>query len=320
MIPRTVLKEKIRAAWFDAQYSLAEDVREALERAESEERLPLARLHFDMNLRSLATTSKVKMPLCGDTGLPVYFVVFGEQAIGAVEGGLATVFDVCREAVAYATREIPMRQDVVDSFTREERAGNLGVGFPHFYQRIEPDTDFIEITAISVGGGPELMGQAAMVMLPLDGIKGIQKFVVENVVRTDSGTNCNPQVIGVGVGGSMDIACGLAKQAALLRYVGERNPRADLANLEKELLDILNDLEIGPWGLGGKATVLDVHIEAVESHLASLPVAVYMHCPAMRRKTLRFHADGRVEEGVHNSWFRSGHDELGTRPQYSAAS
>jgi len=117
----------------------------------------------------------------------------------------------------------------------------------------------------------------------------------------------------------MDIACGLAKQAALLRYVGERNPRADLAKLEKELLDILNDLDIGPWGLGGKATVLDVHIETVESHLASLPVAIYMHCPAMRRKTLRFHADGHVEEGVHNSWFRSGHDELGIPPEYSAA-
>ena len=310
MIPRTVLQEKIRTAWFDAQYSLTDDVRDALERAEKEEQLPLARLHFEMNLRSLATTSKVKMPLCGDTGMPVYFVIFGERAISAVEGGLTTVFEVCRDAVRHATREIPLRQDVVDSFTRQEREGNVGVGFPHFYQRIEPKTDFIEITAISVGGGPELMGQAAMVMLSLDGIKGIQKFVVENVVRTDSGTNCNPQVIGVGVGGSMDIACGLAKQAALLRYVGERNPRADLANLEQELLDILNELEIGPWGLGGKNTVMDVHIETVESHVASLPVAVYMHCPAMRRKTLRFYEDGRVEEGVHNSWFRRGQDEF----------
>jgi tartrate/fumarate subfamily iron-sulfur-dependent hydro-lyase alpha chain len=319
MISRSILENKIRTAWFDAQYSLTEDVREALERAEREEQLPIARLHFAMNLRSLATTSTVKMPLCGDTGMPVYFVIFGEQAIGAIEGGLATVFDVCRDAVRHATLEIPLRQDVVDSFTREERAGNLGVGFPHFYQRIRPNTDFIEITAISIGGGPELMGQAAMVMLSIDGVKGIQKFVVENVVRTDSGTNCNPQVVGIGVGGSMDIACGLAKQAALLRYVGERNPRNDLAELEEELLQILNDLDIGPWGLGGKATVMDVHIETVESHVASLPVAVYMHCPAMRRKTLRFYADGRVEEGIHNSWFQRTQYEFGTSPNYPAA-
>ena len=87
MIPRTVLEDKIRTAWFDAQYTLAEDVREALERAEREEQLPLARLHFGMNLRSLATTSKVKMPLCGDTGMPVYFVIFGERANRCNRGG-----------------------------------------------------------------------------------------------------------------------------------------------------------------------------------------------------------------------------------------
>jgi fumarate hydratase subunit alpha len=304
MISRTTLADTIRAAWLDAQSYLAHDVELALARAREQERTPLARLHFDLNLRSLAETSKARIPLCGDTGLPVYFIIFGERAIGAVEGGLRTIFSVCREAVQYATQAIPLRQDVVDSFTREERKGNLGTAFPYIYHRLEPEADFLEITAVSLGGGAELMGQAAVIMLPLDGIKGIQRFVIDNVVRTDSGKNCNPQVVGVGVGGSMDIACALAKQAAVLRHVGERHPRPDLARLEEDLLGMLNDLEIGPWGLGGKTTVLDVHIETVESHVVTLPVAVYMQCPAVRRKTVRFYADGRVEDNVHTSWFR----------------
>jgi tartrate/fumarate subfamily iron-sulfur-dependent hydro-lyase alpha chain len=124
------------------------------------------------------------------------------------------------------------------------------------------------------------------------------------VVRTNSGKNCNPQVVGVGIGGSMDVATALAKQAAILRGIGARHPDPEIAALEVDLVATLNGLGLGPWGVGGKSTVLDVLIEKAETHIVTLPVAVYMQCPALRRMTIRFYADGRIEEDVPNTWFR----------------
>lgn len=304
MITRESLRTHLGALWERNQYFLAPDMKRALERAEAAEDSELARLHFTINLTSLAETSKARFPLCGDTGLPIYYVVVGERVLGALEGGVGALLEELRNAVREATRAVPMRVNVVDPLTRSDFPDNVGPRGPMIHQRLEPGADYLEITAVALGGGAELMGQAARVLAPLDGVKGIQKFLIDCVVRTDSGKNCNPQVVGVGIGGSMDVAAALAKQAAILRGIGARHPDPAIAALEVELVGILNGLGLGPWGVGGKSTVLDVLIETAETHIVTLPVAVYMQCPALRRTTIRFHADGRVEEDVPNTWLR----------------
>jgi tartrate/fumarate subfamily iron-sulfur-dependent hydro-lyase alpha chain len=215
-----------------------------------------------------------------------------------------SLLEELRNAVAEATRAVPMRVNVVDPLTRADFPDNVGRSVPVVNQRIEPDADYLEITAVSLGGGAELMGQAARVLGVLDGVKGIKRFLVDCVVRTDTGKNCNPQVVGIGIGGSMDVAASLAKQAAILRGIGVRHPNPDIAALEEELTAALNGLGLGPWGIGGKSTVLDVLIETAETHIVTLPVAVYMQCPALRRTTVRFYADGRVDEDIENTWLR----------------
>jgi len=303
MISQKLFKEKLRNLWLENQYSLPEDVIAALRRAGAEEKNPLACLHFQINLQSLAETKPANIPLCGDTGLPVYYIIFGEKALCSIEGGIDSLIRELRAAVSEATEKVPMRANVVHPLQRNECPGNVGKDFPYLYTQVRPGVDYIEITAVSFGGGPELMGQCAQVLPPMTGIKGIQKLAIDTVIRTNSGNNCNPQVVGVAIGGSLDIATSLAKQAAVLRPVGDRHPCSDIAAMEDELLEIVNELDLGPWGLGGKNTILDVHFEMTETHIVTLPVAVYMHCPAIRRTTARFYADSRSEEGILNSWF-----------------
>ena len=306
MITRESLRAELGKLWERNQYFLAPDMKRALEQARDREESELAKLHFTINLTSLAETSKARLPLCGDTGLPMYYLIVGERAVGALEGGVGALFEEMRTAVRTATEQVPMRVNVVDPLTRADLADNVGRVVPVINQRLEPDADYVEITAVSLGGGAELMGQAARILAPLDGIKGIEKFLIDCVVRTDTGKNCNPQVVGVGIGGSMDVAASLAKQAAILRGVGERHPDPAIAALEQRLVADLNGLGLGPWGVGGKSTVLDVLIETAETHIVTLPVAVYMQCPALRRTTMRFYADGRVEGDTSSTWLPGG--------------
>lgn len=304
MITRDNLRTHLGKLWERNQYFLAPDMKLALERAQKAETSDLARLHFTINLTSLAETSKARFPLCGDTGLPMYYAIIGERAVGAIEGGVRALLEELREAVKNATAAVPMRVNVVDPITRADFLDNVGRTVPVVNQRLEAEADYLEITAVALGGGAELMGQAAKVLAVLDGVKGIRRFLIDCVTRTNAGKNCNPQVVGIGIGGSMDLAASLAKQAAILRGIGARHPEPKIAALEEDLLEALNGLGLGPWGIGGKNTVLDVLIETAETHIATLPVAVYMQCPALRRTTVRFYADGHVEEDIPNTWIR----------------
>lgn len=304
MIKRDSLRMHLGKLWKQNQYFLAPDMKNALERAQATEESELARLHFRINLTSLAETSKAQLPLCADTGLPMYYAIIGERAVGAIEGGVRALLDELRDAVKEATRTVPMRVNVVEPISRADLPDNVGRSVPFVNQRLEPEADYLEITAVALGGGAELMGQAAKVLAIPDGMNGVRRFLIDCVVRTDAGKNCNPQVVGVGIGGSMDVAASLAKQAAILRGIGVRHAEPDIAALEEELLRTLNGLGLGPWGIGGKNTVLDVLIETADTHVATLPVAIYMQCPALRRTTIRFYADGHVEENVPNTWLR----------------
>jgi fumarate hydratase subunit alpha len=142
--------------------------------------------------------------------------------------------------------------------------------------------DKIKITVAPKGGGSENMSEVKM-MKPADGIEGVKSFVVDRVLRSSSNP-CPPIVVGVGIGGTFEYVAFLAKKA-LLRKIGERNPDPFYADVERELLMKINDLGIGPQGLGGRITALDVFIETHPRHIASFPVAVNINCHVARHKT-----------------------------------
>lgn len=209
--------------------------------------------------------------MCQDTGLPIVFVKLGKVEVENLYQGV-------RKGVEKATKEIPLRPNVVDPLTRVNTGNNLGKLIPQIDVELV-EGEYIEFTVFPKGFGSE-NNNALMMGLPGDGVEGIKKFVVDTVIKA-GGKPCPPTVVGVGIGGSSDMAMKLAKKA-LLREVGVLHNEERIAELEKEILKLINDTGIGPMGLGGKTTALDVKIEYADTHTAGLPVGVCIQCWADR--------------------------------------
>jgi fumarate hydratase subunit alpha len=233
-------------------------------------------------LDNIDAAGRLKVPMCQDTGVPVFFVS-GRMIKGLEES--------IRRGVARATEEIPLRPNAVHPLTRHNPGNNLGEGLPHIIFH-PSDDEFTEITVMAKGAGSENLSALAM-LTPSQGLNGIRSFVLDTVVRA-GGRPCPPTIVGVGIGGTADLAAELAKRA-LLRPLDLPNEDAQLRALEDELREGLNRTGIGPMGLGGRTTVLGVRIAAAYCHTASLPVAVNLQCWAARRATTRVFPDGRVE-------------------------
>ncbi len=245
-------------------------LRVALEREES----PIGREVLATILQNAAIARESAMPICQDTGLAVLFVEIGQDA-RVVEGDLREALE---EGVRQAYEEGCLRKSVCDPFTRTNTKDNTPA---IIHMDIVPGNQ-LKITAMPKGGGSENMSQARM-LTPSSGIEGIKSFVLETVEK--AGANpCPPIIVGVGIGGSLEQACILAKKA-LLRPVGTRNNNDDrLAQMESELFEKINALGIGPAGLGGRVTALSVSVEMTPCHIASLPVAVNIQCHVARHQ------------------------------------
>lgn len=266
----------------EAAIGLPRDVVEALRRAERTESSAVARSQLRTLLDNIDAAGRAAAPLCQDTGVHVFY------ARGRVDAGVERGI---RKGVARATEEIPLRPNAVHPLTRRNPGTNVADGLPHVTFR-PTDEDFLELTVLPKGAGSENMSALAM-LTPAQGIKGIKKFVLDTVVAA-GGKPCPPTIVGIGIGGTADMAAGMAKEA-LLRPLDQENDDAELAALEEELREALNLTGVGPMGLGGDTTVLGVRIRAAYCHTASLPVAVNLQCWAARRATARIHPDGRVE-------------------------
>lgn len=265
----------------DAVTHLPRDVVGALRAAKAEETSEVARTQLRTILDNIDAARRLKVPMCQDTGVLVFFVR------GRMFDGLE---ESIRRGVARATKEVPLRPNAVHPLTRRNPGTNVGEGLPHIVYRPE-GTDFVEITVLPKGAGSENMSALAM-LTPSQGLNGIRSFVLDTVVRA-GGRPCPPTIVGVGIGGTADLACELAKKA-LLRPLDVPNDDAQLRALEEELHEALNRTGVGPMGLGGRTTVLGVLVSAAFCHTASLPVAVNMQCWAARRATARVFPDGRV--------------------------
>lgn len=252
---------------------LPEDVRKSFADSNARETAPAAKEVFRQLIENYELAEQSGLPLCQDTGTAVFFVEIGEDA--RVEG--MNIRDAINAGVRKGYEEGKLRKSMCDPFTRANTKDNTPAVI-HF--DIVPG-DKLKIVFMAKGGGSENMSRVTM-LAPAQGWEGVKKFVLQRVA--EAGPNpCPPTVIGIGIGGTFDYAPILAKKA-LMRELGDTNPDPKLDAMEKELLAEINKLGIGPMGLGGKTTSLDVKIAVAPCHIASLPLAVNVQCHSARHE------------------------------------
>lgn len=269
---------------------LPQDVKEALQNAYRREESEAGKTQLKAILNNIELAEKTRTPMCQDTGVIIFYLKAGAQV-----KDLDKIEEALRNATKRATKEVPLRPNAVNPFTQKNTGDNTGRFIPFIHWEIVPGND-IEITVFPKGGGCENVCALGM-LRPGEGVKGLKKFVVDTIIKAGA-KPCPPNIIGVAVGGGADIAMKLAKKT-LLRPLNQSNPDPELAKLEKELYEAANSTGIGPMGLGGKFTVLGVHVEYAERHPASYPAAVAVQCWAARRASARIHPDGTVEYLTH---------------------
>jgi fumarate hydratase subunit alpha len=263
----------VKEAAIAANYELGADLLAALARGEEAEESPAGREVFRQLLINARLAAQERIPLCQDCGVAVVFVELGQE-VHLVGGGLEAAI---QEGVRQGYGEGYLRKSLCHPLTRRNTGDNTPAVI---HTRVVPG-DRLKLTIVPKGAGSENMSRLYM-LKPAEGVAGVKEKVVATV--NEAGPNpCPPVIVGVGIGGTLEQAALLAKQA-LLREVGAPNPDPELAALEQELLQAVNDLGIGPQGLGGRLTALAVHVLLQPCHIASLPVAVNLQCHASRHR------------------------------------
>lgn len=273
-IDALTITNTVRRLCIEANCFLSEDIKCAIAEARKAEPWPQAEEILGRIMENYAIAEEKGQPICQDTGVACVFLKIGQEV--HIEGDLN---EAINEGVRQGYGEGYLRKSVVaDPLNRTNTGDNTPA---MIYIDLVPG-DQIEITLAPKGFGSENMSQIAM-LRPSDGVEGVKAFIKRVVL--EAGPNpCPPIVVGVGIGGTFDKAALLAKKA-LLRPIDQPNEDAFYASLERELLEEINALGIGPQGFGGKTTALAVNIETLPTHIAGLPVAVNVNCHVTRHKT-----------------------------------
>jgi len=258
----------------EANYFLGDDVVKAFHAALQKEESETAKDILNQLLKNAEIARTEKIPICQDCGFAVIFLELGEDV--HVKGNIIKAIN---EGVRKGYTEGFLRKSIVSDPVKGK---NTGDNTPAIVHTVIVPGDKVKITVAPKGGGSENMSEVKM-MKPADGIEAVKNFVIDRVRRSSSNP-CPPTVIGVGIGGTFEYVAFLAKKA-LLRDIGQRHPDPFYADVERELFQRINDLGIGPMGLGGRTTALEVFIEVHPRHIASFPVAVNTNCHAARHKT-----------------------------------
>jgi len=276
-IKASQIKDKIKELFLKANYYISKDLMNQLQEALEQETSPIGKSVLSMIIENDKIALREEVPICQDTGLAVVFIELGQE-VRLVGGDFV---ETINQGVREAYLEGYLRKSVVDDPAFERK--NTGTNTPAIiYTDIVPG-DKIKILVIPKGFGSENMSALSM-LKPADGAEGIINFVVETVKK--AGPNpCPPTIVGVGVGGTADMAMVIAKKA-IARKIGEYNKNKKFEVIEKEILKKINNLGIGPAGLGGNITCLAVNINYHPTHIAGMPVAVNICCHAAR------HAEG----------------------------
>lgn len=275
-ISTSTIIDNVAKLCIEANYCLGDDVIKALKNGLRYESSPIGRNILNQVLINADIASGNAVPMCQDTGTAVVFVKLGQNV--RIEGG--SLYDAINEGVRKGYKEGFLRKSIVQHPLKRINTGDNTPAIIHL--QLVPG-DKLEIIVAPKGGGSENMSTVKM-LKPADGIIGVKNFVIETV--SNAGPNpCPPIIVGVGIGGNLE-KCALLAKEALLRETGKPSELSDIAKLEKELLEEINSLGIGPQGLGGNTTALAVHIEVFPCHIASLPVAVNINCHAARHKEI----------------------------------
>ena len=255
-------------AYREAVIHLPVDVLKVIGNAARAETNPVARGEFANILKNIKTAGELGVPMCQDTGVPVVYLTVPPDVPFSQD-----LYDAVADGVRRATKEVPLRPNVVDPLTRHNTNDNTGMGMPAVHVR--PGNVF-RVTVLPKGAGAENMSRITM-LLPSQKDQ-IEKFVVETVYLAGA-RPCPPIIVGAGIGGTFDSAAAMAKEALL-------EPVDRMTDFERSLLCAVNKLGIGPMGLGGDFTALAVKVKTAGCHTASLPVAVNIQCWANRHATV----------------------------------
>lgn len=281
---------------------LSEDVREAFQKAIERETNPAAKQGLLSTYESMELSAERENPLCVDTGWPIFYFKVGNSC--ELEGGFTALEKATRRAVARATEKGYLRATMKHPLTGYDPGNNIGMNIPDFtYQFVEGNA--IEVNYVAKGGGSECFGGTRhRIVAFADGVAGIEKFILDCfVASTRAGAVCPPSVLGIGIGGTANVAANLAKEAACLRTVGSHHPDPIFSKIEADLYEALNSLGIGILGAGGATSVLGVNVEYAYTHIAGIAVATSTNCMVARRASAHICANETVRFMKSPNWF-----------------
>ena len=285
----SAIEEAAKTLYIRALKLLPPDVKAGFQALTGRETDTRAQGILGVMVKNIAVAEATDNLLCQDTGIPIYNVVIGRDV--AVDG--VALKDAIRRGCERATREHPLRSSVVHPVTRRNEHSSCGRGVPVINVDFSDAPDTLAIEMVPKGSGSENNSWLRMAV-PAEGVAAIKRFVVDCVLEA-GGKTCPPTIVGVGVGGTADLCMHLAKVAGT-RPLGSRCEDPEGAKLEAELTRAVNQLGVGPQGLGGDSTAFAVHVETAATHITMNPVAVNMQCHSARRARATFTPSG-VEFG-----------------------
>ena len=274
-IDSSKITEEVKKLCVEGNILLGDDVIKSFEENLEKEESARGRDVLNILIENAKIAKEKSIPLCQDTGMAVFFVKVGQEVL--VEGD--TLTEAINKGVSEGYNEGYLRKSVVSPLTRINTKDNTPAII--HYEMVKGDK--IEIDYAPKGFGSENMSKSKM-LKPSDGVEGVKQFILDTV--SEAGPNpCPPIVVGVGIGGTLDKCAQIAKKA-LFRNIGQHSEDEFIANLEKEMIVKINNLGIGPQGLGGNTTALAINIETFPTHIAGLPVVVNINCHASRHKSV----------------------------------
>ncbi|MEL7281035.1 MAG: fumarate hydratase [Pseudomonadota bacterium] len=299
MIQIDLIQKTAEELMAKAAIEIPQDYLDGLKAAAKTEDGDLSSFVLQAMLENYEAAKEDGRAMCGDTGVPRWFVKLGNEA--QVEGGMFALETALRRATAKATFDVPLRPNRVHPLWRTDHDNNVGIGAPEIEYGFEPEGDWIDLITVHKGG---LFGTDYRMLFPSDGMQGIKRFYLDTLMAFGKrGLACQPAIIGIGLGGSKDICMTLGKRASILRTVGSRNSDPRIAEMEEEFKELGNSIGMGAMGFVGKNMVIDCNIEVGYCHTGGMPMSVHAFCLSSRRAVARLFPDGRVVHRTDPDWF-----------------
>lgn len=294
IIDSSIVEEICYKLLTHASFELPPEVERAIQNAYEKESDPIGKSYFRAMLDNINIARERRVPLCQDTGIPMYYITLGSEI--HVQGRLR---EAVNNATCRATRDVPLRQQVSNPLTREISRTNVGWGMPPLFLDYKDDQDYIEIIGVPRGGGAESKWQCVFPYPGVDRKKAIMKIALD-AVSMAGGECCPPVIIGVAVGGyGRDYTEVMARKAMYRTPLNSRHDNPEVAEMEDKIYQKVNEMGIGPLGIGGNTTCLAVHMDIAGGHTAGASVAISLCCWSARYSKAKIISNERVEYLTH---------------------